>query len=69
MLKVYCCKYEMDTVRYKILEGENFGEMAYCNIWWIIFWRIAKFSQKSKTSKKNEFSPFTEQKPTKNVSS
>ena len=28
------------TVRYKILEGENFGEMAHCNNWWIIIWQI-----------------------------
>ena len=29
--RLYC------TVQYKILKGENFGEMAHCNNWWIIF--------------------------------
>ena len=45
----------MITVRYKILEGENFGEMAHCNNWRIIFWRMPKSSQKSKASKKMKF--------------
>ena len=39
------------TVRYKILEGENFGEMAHCNNWQIIFWRMPKSNRKSMMSK------------------
>ena len=30
------------TIRYKILEGENFGEIAHCKNWWIIFWQTPK---------------------------
>ena len=43
----YVCVYYLtglNTVRYKILEGENFGEMAHCNNWRIIFWRMPKSS-------------------------
>ena len=42
---------ETSTVRYKILEGENFDEMAHCNNWRIIFWRMPKSSRKSIMSK------------------
>ena len=38
------------TVRYKTLEGENFGKMAYCNNWRIIFWLMPKSSRKSMVS-------------------
>ena len=38
------------------LEGENIGEMAHCNNWQIIFWRMPKPSRKSKVFKKNEVS-------------
>ena len=48
---VFCLRTGTNTVRYKILEGENFGEMAHCNNWRIIFWRMPKSSRKSIMSK------------------
>ena len=31
------------TVRDKILEGENFGDLTPDIIWWITFWRMLTF--------------------------
>ena len=50
MLQGIMYLYKITTVRYKILKGENFGEMAHCNNWRIIFWRMPKSSRKSKAS-------------------
>ena len=36
------------TVRYKILEGENFGEMAHSKDWRIKFWQMNKIPYDTK---------------------
>ena len=63
LLTLFECRSDMaNTVQYKILEGEKFSEMAHCNNWWIIFWRMPKSNRNFKASKKHEVSAFTEQK-------
>ena len=49
------------TIRYKTLEGEDFGQIAHCNSWQVIFWRMPKSSRKSSVQEKRA-SAFTEQK-------
>ena len=48
-------------IRYKILEGENFGEMAHCSNWWIILMPLNP-AEDLKCLRKNEVSAFTKQK-------